>query len=233
MGKYFGTDGIRGVANQEPLTPELAFTLGRAAAYLFTQGQAKASVVLGRDTRLSGGMLAAALSAGLCSAGVDVLDVGVMPTPAVAYLTRALCGVAGVVISASHNPFADNGIKFFGPDGFKLSDRVEEELERFLEGEPVPKRPLGEGIGQICTVGEGEDRYLDFVCRSLSPSLTLQGMRIVVDCANGAAFRLIPRLLQRLGAEVFPYHISPDGMNINARCGALFPEILREKVLQH
>jgi phosphoglucosamine mutase len=233
MGRYFGTDGIRGVANQDPLTPEMAFTLGRAAAYLFTQDGEKAPVVLGKDTRLSGDMLEAALCAGLCSAGVDVLQVGVMPTPAVAYLTRALGGVAGIVISASHNPFADNGIKFFGADGFKLSDAVEESLEGFLQGKEVLKRPVGAGIGKIWLVPEGEERYMDFALSSLSPRIDLRGMRIVVDCANGAAFRLAPELLKRLGATVYAYHTIPNGTNINEQCGALHPETLSEKVRLH
>lgn len=233
MGKYFGTDGIRGIANQEPLTPETAFLLGRAAAYLFTQDQGKASVVLGKDTRLSGDMLEAALCAGLCSAGVDVLQVGIMPTPAVAYLTRALGGVAGIVISASHNPFEDNGIKFFGADGFKLSDEMEEALESFLQGKEIAKRPTGSGIGKIWPVTEGEDRYIEFALNSLTPGIDFRGMRIVIDCANGAAFRLAPKLLQKLGATVYLYHTAPNGQNINQRCGALFPEELQDKVTLH
>lgn len=224
----FGTDGVRGVANRD-LTPELAFKLGRTGAYILTSETGARSIVIGRDTRLSGDMLEAALVAGICSVGVDVWRVGVMPTPAVAYLTRALGAGAGVVISASHNPFQDNGIKFFGANGYKLPDAIEDEIEA-LVADPrngLPS-PTGAGVGRVRRVTDAADRYLAFA-RSAGPA-DLSGLRVVVDCANGAASRLAPGLLRDLGATVIPLACEPDGANINVDCGSTHPEHLRAAV---
>ncbi len=229
MAKLFGTDGVRGTANRE-LTPELAFKLGRAGACVLTGSGEPKRIVIGKDTRISGDMLEAALIAGICSVGVDVCKVGVLPTPAIAYLTRELNAAAGVVISASHNPVEDNGIKFFGPSGYKLSDQLEEDIEKMLDdtaGFPVP---TGGDLGRVYTAADAADRYVKFALSTVN--IDLSGLKIVVDCANGAAYQVAPRILSQLGAEVIPLFNTPDGVNINADCGSTHPEALMKKVVE-
>jgi len=229
MGKYFGTDGVRGVANRE-LTPELAFRLGRCGAYVLMQTKERPRVVVGRDTRLSGQMLESALIAGMLSIGVDVIRAGVVSTPGVAYLTRHCEADAGVMISASHNPFQDNGIKFFGADGFKLSDETEAEIEKWLD-EPEDRlpRPEGEGIGRIVDYPDAAQHYLEYLKTTINTDLC--GMHIVVDCANGAASDLAPQLLRELGADVTVLAAEPDGVNINVHSGSTHPEKLQQEVV--
>jgi phosphoglucosamine mutase len=228
MGKYFGTDGVRGVANRE-LTPELAFRLGRCGAYVLTKQAKRPRVLIGRDTRLSGEMLEAGLVAGMLSIGCDVIRLGVVTTPGVAFLTRELGADAGVMISASHNPFTDNGIKFFGSDGFKLSDETEAAIEELL-GQPEDRlpRPEGEGIGRVEDRPQEVERYLDHLKQTIDTDLC--GLNIVVDCANGAASELAPRLLRDLGADVIAICSEPDGVNINVDCGSTHPGRLQREV---
>ena len=228
MTRLFGTDGVRGVANRD-LTPELAFALGRAAIAALGEG-GRPRVAIGRDTRISGPMLQAALSAGMASAGADVLRVGVVPTPAVAFLTPHLGVNAGVVISASHNPPEDNGIKFFSAAGMKLPDATEDRIEELMRDDSAP-RPEGERVGTVRDAPEALDRYLDHLEEAAEG--TLEGMRVVVDCANGAAFRLGPAILRRLGAEVLPIHDASDGRAINVGCGATHPEVVAAAVIEH
>lgn len=232
MGVMFGTDGVRGIANRE-LTPELAFQLGRAGAYVLTRDREKRSqIVIGKDTRISGDMLEGALIAGICSVGVDVLRAGVMPTPGTAYLTRELGASAGVMISASHNPVEDNGIKFFAGNGYKLPDQVEEEIEKLvLEDNPCLPAPVGRDVGKVCPIDDAEARYADYAQSTVSANL--RGLKIVVDCANGAAYRVTPRTLEMLGAEVIAINAQPDGANINLGCGSTHPEGLQEAVVKH
>lgn len=229
MGKLFGTDGVRGVANRG-LPPELAFRLGRAGAAVLAGKGDRVRVVVGRDTRISGDMLEAALVAGICSVGGEVLKVGVIPTPAVAWLTRDLGADAGVVISASHNPVADNGIKFFGASGYKLPDPVEEEIERLvLAPEDDLPRPVGVELGRVKEVTEAQERYIAHVCSTAGRGLA--GMHVVLDCANGAACRVAPAIFQRLGAQVSLLHNEADGTNINVGCGSTHPESLQAEVV--
>ncbi len=232
--KLFGTDGIRGVANIEPMTPETILRLGRAVGrYFQTSGERRHKVVIGKDTRISGYMIETALSSGLCSMGVDVLLVGPMPTPGIAFLTRSLRADAGVAISASHNPFEDNGIKFFGPDGFKLADAAEREIESLMEGSEIDRaRPTAGGIGKAFRIDDATGRYNVFLKTVVPRELTLDGLRIVIDCANGAAYRVAPAVLSELGAEVISLGVTPDGFNINEDCGALHTESLRQRVLR-
>ncbi|MBM7853895.1 phosphoglucosamine mutase [Desulfohalotomaculum tongense] len=231
MAKLFGTDGVRGVANRD-LTPELAYKLGRAGACVLAgRGEAK-KVVIGRDTRISGDMLEAAMVAGICSVGVDVYQVGVMPTPAIAYLTRELGAAAGVVISASHNPVEDNGIKFFGPSGYKLTDRVEEQIESMvLDDSLTYPAPVGGQLGRVYKIDNAVDRYVNFARSTVD--VNLKGLKIVVDCANGAAYQAAPRVFSQLGAEVIPIFNTPDGVNINDGCGSTHPEELMKKVVEY
>ncbi|WP_126424835.1 phosphoglucosamine mutase [Brevibacillus marinus] len=233
MGKYFGTDGVRGVANQQ-LTPELAFQIGRYGGYVLTRHkqEGKPKVVLGRDTRISGQMLESALIAGLLSVGAEVMRLGVIPTSGVAYLTRALGADAGVMISASHNPFPDNGIKFFGSDGFKLSDEVEQEIEQYLDMvvDTLP-RPTGENIGSILEYLEGSQKYLSHLKNTVSEQF--DGMKVVLDCANGAVSSLAARLFADVEAEVVTIGANPNGVNINDHCGSTHPEKLQEEVRKH
>lgn len=230
MGKLFGTDGVRGVANRE-LTPELAFRLGRAATYLFGQ-EYRPVFIIGRDTRISGQMLGAALAAGICSAGGDAIDVGVIPTPAVAYLARKLGSQAGVVISASHNPYPDNGIKFFAGTGYKLPDAREEELEQLVlaDGDELP-RPIEDHVGTIQHRHDLIEDYIDYVVSTVNTSF--HKLKIVVDCANGAAYEVAPAVLRRLGAEVIVMHDKPTGLNINNQCGSTHLEGLQQAVIDH
>jgi phosphoglucosamine mutase len=233
MAKLFGTDGVRGVANIEPMTSETAMKLGRAAAYVFKRRAGRHQVVIGKDTRLSGYMLESALTSGICSMGVDVLLVGPMPTPAIAFLTKSLRADAGVVISASHNPYQDNGIKFFSGDGFKLPDDVEARMEHLISSDEISHlRPTADEVGKAYRIDDAEGRYIEFVKRSLPRDVDFQGLKIVVDCANGAAYKVAPKVLRELGASVSVIGAEPDGTNINAGCGAVHPEQLQQEVLQ-
>ncbi|MGH7360597.1 MAG: phosphoglucosamine mutase, partial [Candidatus Methylomirabilales bacterium] len=209
MGKLFGTDGVRGIANEEPMTPETVVKLGRAVAYLTRRRGERASIVIGKDTRLTGYMLECALTSGICSMGVDVLLVGPLPTPGIAFIIRSLRADAGVVISASHNPFEDNGIKFFSGDGFKLPDEVEARVEELvLSGEIDAIRPRAREVGKAYRIGDAIGRYIEFAKRTIPKGITLKGMRIVVDCAHGAAYKVSPALLRELGAEVVALNVT-------------------------
>jgi len=233
VGTLFGTDGVRGIANVE-LTPELAFNLGRAGSYVLAMQDttARPRIMVGKDTRVSGDMLEAALIAGICSTGADVLTVGVIPTPAVAYLTEKYNASCGIVISASHNPVEDNGIKFFGPNGYKLPDEIEAEIERLLiEGTANLSRPQGKEVGRVYDVEEALNRYLDYLVSCYTASEQLHDISVVVDCANGAAYKAGPRLWSRLGARVIALNNNPNGVNINDRCGSTYTEGLKRAVL--
>lgn len=233
MGALFGTDGVRGIANIE-LTPELAFNLGRAGSYVLAMQDtaSRPRILVGKDTRLSGDMLEAALIAGICSTGADVLTVGIIPTPAVAYLTQVYDASCGVVISASHNPVQDNGIKFFGPNGYKLPDEIEEQIERLVrEGTGKLSRPVGEEVGRVYDVEEALNRYLDYLVSCYTGTDKLNDLTVVVDCANGAAYKAGPRLWSRLGARVIAINNTPNGININDRCGSTYTEGLRSAVV--
>jgi phosphoglucosamine mutase len=225
--RLFGTDGIRGRANEEPLTPEQAVAFGRAVASKF--GPAGGPVVIGRDTRLSGPMLEQAVASGVSAMGVDVLLVGVVPTPAVAFLTRHLHGCAGVVISASHNPFEDNGLKIFQGDGLKCDDALELEIEALMLGDSLRKQgATGAKIGRIETWPNGAARYAELAVKAYGGGLDLRGVRVAVDAGNGAAYETTPLVLRALGAEVLALNVEPDGMNINAGCGSTHPELIRK-----
>ncbi|MFN2377110.1 MAG: phosphoglucosamine mutase [Candidatus Binatia bacterium] len=230
--RLFGTDGIRGVANEEPMTPEIVLRLGRAVGHHFqTSGQRRHKIVIGKDTRLSGYMFETALAAGITSMGVDVLLVGPMPTPGIAFLARSLRADAGVAISASHNPYHDNGIKFFGPDGFKLADAAEADIEALMAGDALDAiRPTGRGIGKAFRIDDADGRYNVFLKNVLPRDMTLEGLRIVIDCAHGAAYRIAPTVLSELGADVVAIGVSPDGHNINDGCGAMHVAGLCERV---
>lgn len=228
VGRYFGTDGIRGVANREPMTPERALRLGQVLAE--SCGTPRPVVIVGRDTRRSGPMLEAALVAGLCSAGAEARLAGVVPTPAVAWLTRTTGAAAGVVVSASHNPFEDNGLKILGPDGFKLPDETEARIEAALEGAPTAERPVGLDVGTAAPLVEAEAAYRSYLRATLPDPGFLVGVRLVLDCGNGAASGVGPALFRELGAEVTVLHASPDGRNINENCGALHAGNLAEAV---
>lgn len=233
MRKLFGTDGVRGVANLDPMTSEMAMQLGRAAAHIFMRRAGRHQIVIGKDTRISGYMLESALMAGICSMGVDVLLVGPMPTPAIAFLTRSLRADAGVVISASHNPYQDNGIKFFSSNGFKLPDEVEARIEKLIMSDEIRHlRPTADLIGKAYRIDDAEGRYIEFAKRSLPKELDFQGIKLVVDCANGAAYKVAPTVLRELGASVEVIGDKPNGMNINSGCGAVHPELLQETVLR-
>jgi len=232
MPRLFGTDGVRGVANSEALSPELAYALGRAAVTVAQKGAEKRVLaVIGRDTRKSGPMLAAALSAGICSAGGDVVDLGIVTTPAVAYVTTHLQADFGVMISASHNPAPDNGIKFFSEQGFKLPDEAEDRLEALVRATPdTMPRPTGSALGSIRTSEAEIEAYIQHV---VSTGTSLKGLKVVVDCGHGAAYKLAPEIFRRLGAEVIAINTSPDGLNINDRCGSTHPEELQRMVVVH
>ncbi len=231
--KLFGTDGIRGTANLEPMTAETALKVGMAAGLHFTRGDYRHRVVIGKDTRLSGYMIEPALTAGFVSAGMDPILVGPMPTPAVAMLTRSLRADLGVMISASHNPFQDNGIKLFGPDGYKLSDEVELEIENRIDGDMNGDLAAPGELGRALRLDDAQGRYIEFVKRTFPRGLTLDGLKIVVDCANGAAYKVAPTVLWELGAEVIPVGVDPDGYNINSGCGSTSTEFMQSQVAAH
>ena len=229
----FGTDGVRGRANSTPMTAEIAMRIGMAAGQVFVRGDHRHRVVIGKDTRLSGYMIEQALTAGFLSVGMDVLLLGPVPTPAVGYLTRSMRADLGVMVSASHNPYEDNGIKLFGPDGFKLSDAVETDIEA-LVADPSRIRLAGSSaVGRAKRLDDADGRYIEAVKASVRRRLDLTGLKIVVDCANGAAYKVAPTVLWELGAEVIPLAVSPDGFNINAKCGSTHPEALQESVVMH
>ena len=231
--RLFGTDGIRGTANTHPMTAEVALSLGKAAGKLFRRGDHPHRVVIGKDTRLSGYMLEPALTAGFTSAGMNVLLLGPMPTPAVAFLTRSLRADLGVMVSASHNPFQDNGIKLFGPDGFKLSDEIEVEIERAMAEANGNGLAAPADLGRAQRIDDARGRYIENLKSSFPKGLDLSGLKIVVDCANGAAYHIAPDLLWGLGAEVVRHGTSPNGLNINVDCGSNHPERLRAAVLEN
>ncbi|HTZ37992.1 MAG TPA: phosphoglucosamine mutase [Stellaceae bacterium] len=228
--RLFGTDGVRGTANVEPMTPETALKVAMAVGECFHNGTHKHLVVIGKDTRLSGYMLEPALTAGFITMGMDVVLVGPLPTPAIAMLTRSLRADIGVVLSASHNPYADNGIKLFGRDGYKLSDELELQVEDCLAKGPSRRAAPAE-LGRAKRLDDAGGRYIEFVKQSFPKGLRLDGLRVVVDCAHGAAYKVAPTVFWELGAEVFSIGVSPDGTNINRDCGALAPEAMRQEVL--
>ena len=231
--KYFGTDGIRGSANSEPMTAEIALRVGMAAGRIFTRGAHRHTVVIGKDTRLSGYMLEPALVAGFTAMGMDVILVGPMPTPAVAMLTRILRADLGVMISASHNPYHDNGIKLFGPDGYKLSDETEEQIESMIEAEMSSGLAESADLGRAKRLDDAEGRYIEFVKNTFPRGLRLDGLKIVVDCANGAAYKVAPTALWELGADVVTYGVEPDGFNINKYCGSTDTRTMCRMVREH
>ena len=228
--RLFGTDGIRGVANQYPMTAEIALALGRAVAERFRKGGRRCRVVIGKDTRLSGYMIESALEAGIVSAGADVMLVGPLPTPAIAFITSSMRADAGVVISASHNPYQDNGIKIFASDGFKLPDDVEADIERRMADPEAPTPGPEPKIGKAIRIDDAEGRYVQFLKHSFPKARTLDGVRVVVDCANGAAYTVAPQVFSELGAEVTVLSAEPNGRNINDGCGALHPEKVAAEV---
>ena len=230
--KLFGTDGVRGRANIYPMTAEIALKLGAAAGrYFRSDGSTAHRVVIGKDTRLSGYMLENALTAGLTSTGMNVLLLGPVPTPAVGFLTRSMRADLGVMISASHNPHHDNGIKFFGPDGFKLSDAAEAEIEALVEGDVLPAK--AENIGRAKRIDDALGRYGEYAKTTFPAGLRLDGLKVVIDCANGAAYKAAPQVLWELGAEVIPVGVSPNGKNINDRCGSTYTQTAAEAVVAH
>jgi phosphoglucosamine mutase len=231
--KLFGTDGIRGCANQEPMTAATILGVALAAGSLFKRGEHRHRVVIGKDTRLSGYMLEPALTAGFIAKGMDVILLGPLPTPAVAMLTKSLRADLGVMISASHNPYQDNGIKLFGPDGIKLSDEIEAKIEALAATGATEDLAPSEALGRASRLDDAIGRYVEYVKATFPSGLTLDGLKIVVDCANGASYKVAPTVLWELGAEVIPIAVQPDGKNINERCGATYPDLMREAVLLH
>ena len=231
--KYFGTDGIRGLTNTEPMTASTALRLGKAAGRRFIRGSHRHTVVIGKDTRLSGYMLEPAMTAGFTSVGMDVIIVGPIPTPGIAMLTRAMRCDLGVMISASHNPYQDNGIKLFGPDGFKLSDAIESEIEQMIDLDSDDGLAAPDKLGRTLRLEDAAGRYIEHTKTTFPRHLRLDGLKIVVDCANGAAYKVAPKVFWELGAEVVKVGVAPDGFNINRECGSLYPERMRELVLAH
>lgn len=225
MTKLFGTDGIRGIANQEPMTVDIALRLGKAAAMVFKRDNRRHRIVIGKDTRISGYMFETALASGICSMGVDVILVGPLPTPGIAFITKSLRADAGIVLSASHNTYEDNGIKFFSHDGYKLPHRIEKEIEDIVLGETYSSQTIKTGdIGKAFRVDDAAGRYIEFIKNSFPKGMQLDGMKIVLDCANGAAYKVAPAVIKELGAEVFVMANKPDGININKDCGSTHPE---------
>jgi len=229
--KYFGTDGIRGTANKFPMTAEIALKTGMAVGAKFTDGAHKHRVVIGKDTRLSGYVVEPALTAGFASVGMDVFLVGPVPTPAVSMLTRSLRADIGIMISASHNPYHDNGIKIFDAAGNKLSDELELEIEKLIDGDITKYLATPENLGRVKRLDDGRERYVEFVKNSFPKDKSLTGLKIVIDCANGAAYAIAPKILWELGAEVISIGVDPNGFNINEKCGSTKPEALRARVL--
>ncbi|HEY8040493.1 MAG TPA: phosphoglucosamine mutase, partial [Polyangiaceae bacterium] len=232
--KLFGTDGIRGVANEHPMTPELALQLGRAVAFVAGRGKSHVPrVLIGKDTRLSGYMLEQAIAGGICATGGRVILCGPMPTPAIAHLTVSMRADAGIVISASHNPYQDNGIKVFGADGFKLPDAMELEIERLMDDDRLlGKRSTGPGIGRAEKLEDARGRYVVFLKQTFPSDVSLDGVRVVIDAAHGAAYRVAPMVLQELGAQVTAIGVKPNGVNINKEAGALHPDHVRAEVVK-
>jgi phosphoglucosamine mutase len=231
--KLFGTDGIRGVANVYPMTSEMALKLGRAVSYIFKERHGRGRIVVGKDTRLSGYMLETAIASGVCSMGLDVWLVGPLPTPGIAFITSSMRADAGIVISASHNPYQDNGIKIFSGDGFKLPDELEYELEKMImDGTIDTLRPVASEIGKAHRIDDAVGRYIVFLKNIFPLKYSLDGLRIVLDCAHGAAYKVAPSVFEELGAHVITCGVDPDGENINRDCGTMHPGLLREKVLE-
>ncbi len=229
--KLFGTDGIRGTVNKYPMTPETVLKIGMAAAHVLRNTRGRNMILIGKDTRLSGYMIESALTSGICSMGMNVTLVGPLPTPGIAFLTRTLRLDAGIVISASHNPFEDNGIKFFSSEGFKLPDSIERKIEELMFDEGLQRhRPKGTDIGKAYRLDDASGRYIEYIKSTLPKGLTFEGIKIVVDCANGAAYKITPILLQELGAEVISINDRPDGVNINVKCGSLHTDTLLHTV---
>ncbi len=232
--KLFGTDGVRGVANVYPMTTEIAMQLGRAVAYLFKGSDKRRRIVIGKDTRLSGYMIENAMAAGICSMGVDVQLVGPLPTPGIAFITNSMRADAGVVISASHNAYQDNGIKFFTKLGQKLPDEMELKLEKLMFSEELDLlRPTADEVGRAFRIDDATGRYVVFLKHAFPRDLELRGLRIVLDCANGAAYKVAPAVLQELGAEVITLGVNPNGTNINAGCGSLYPQVMAKAVREY
>lgn len=230
--KYFGTDGIRGTVNKFPMTAEIALKVGMAIGAKFIDGDHRHRVVIGKDTRLSGYVVEPALTAGLAAVGMDVFLVGPVPTPAVSMLTRSIRADIGIMISASHNPYCDNGIKIFTRDGHKLSDEIEKEIEALIDGDITPHLAEPKNLGRVKRLDDASNRYIEFVKNSFPKDKTLTNLKIVVDCANGAAYRIAPQIFWELGAEVIEIGTEPNGFNINEKCGSTHPEALRQKVLE-
>ncbi len=234
MKHLFGTDGVRGTANTEPLTVETTLKIGRAAGHVFKKNHRRHRIVIGKDTRLSGYMLESALTSGICSMGVDVILVGPLPTPGIAFITRSLRADAGVMLSASHNSYEDNGIKFFSHDGYKLPEAMEKRIEDLIfSGELDSIRPTATDVGKAYRDDDAVGRYVEFIKNSFPKGMTLDGYRIVLDCANGAAYKVAPKVLRELGAEVVVYNDRPDGTNINKTCGSTYPQVIRKAVIDH
>jgi len=232
--KLFGTDGIRGTVNKYPMTPETVLRVGMAIAYLLRHTCGRNMILIGKDTRLSGYMIESALTSGICSMGMNVTLVGPLPTPGIAFLTRTLRLDAGIVISASHNPFEDNGIKFFSSRGFKLPDEIEKKIEGLVTDDGLSrKRVKGKEIGKAYRLDDATGRYIEYIKSTIPKGMTFEGIRVVIDCANGAAYKTTPWLFRELGAEVISIHDRPDGVNINAECGALYIENIRKAVKLH
>lgn len=232
--KLFGTDGVRGVANVYPMTTEIAMQLGRAVAYLFKGSDKRRRIIIGKDTRLSCYMIENAMAAGICSMGVDVQLVGPLPTPGIAFITSSMRADAGVVISASHNAYQDNGIKFFSHAGLKLPDEMELKLEKLMFSEELNLlRPTANEVGRAFRIDDATGRYIVFLKNSFPKELDLRGLRIVLDCANGAGYKVAPAVLEELGAEVITLGVSPNGININAGCGSLYPQVMAAKVREY
>ncbi|HME44800.1 MAG TPA: phosphoglucosamine mutase [Syntrophorhabdales bacterium] len=232
MKRLFGTDGVRGVANVYPMTSEVALKIGRAVSHVFKERHGRGRIVVGKDTRLSGYMLETAIASGVCSIGLDVWLVGPLPTPGIAFITRSMRADAGVVISASHNPYQDNGIKIFSGEGFKLPDELESEIERtIMDGSIDQLRPVASEVGKAHRIDDAVGRYIVFLKNTFPQELSLTGLRLVVDCAHGATYKVAPAVFEELGAHVVPYGVEPDGENINKECGSLYPNALRELVL--
>ncbi len=234
MGRFFGTDGIRGIANVAPMTAEMVLEVGRATAYVCKRGRDhRHRIVIGKDTRISGYMMENALTAGICSMGVDVFLVGPMPTPGIAFITHSMRADAGMVISASHNPYQDNGIKIFSREGYKLPDEMEAEIEDLVVSGRIRNiRPTAEQIGKARRIDDAVGRYIVFCKNTFPGNLSLDGLRVVLDCANGATYKVAPIIFSELGAEVLPIHNTPNGVNINAHCGSQYPHDLQAKVLE-